>query len=483
MSWPVVAWGRPNLQSRRYLSRGGHWPSGNVLTSQSCSEAVRGASQPFDRPNSSAAYTGRAELPYHARPMLRRSALSLALLCSLASCRKQETNVPPPAPVPVVAKAEPAAVKVEAPEKHRPPADLHNHGKTPLKVCEAHGKDPLDAARDYYDGEAWQDALACAAQASALNPDDAGAHSERASALSALERFDEAKLAYARALALDPELPDALLGAAHLYTVSLSDGRDLDELGLLYSERGLAAARRRDDLHLIAEFATLSAMAFNDLGMSERALDRADEVLEARGGSSEASYERALALFELCRFAEAKRSFTALLTDPERAAHSHHYLALLLEREGRSREAQSHFLKAQTLRPEDFPPLPRMTVEEFQAEIDRAIAQMPADMRRDLSFVPVKAEDLPAEDDLIGNDPPLSPTILGLYRGPPLGTPCIDGDMKDGACRSVVLYRLNLIRSVKDKAELIEQIHVTLHHEVGHLRGEDDLELAARGLE
>ena len=37
--------------------------------------------------------------------------------------------------------------------------------------------------------------------------------------------------------------------------------------------------------------------------------------------------------------------------------------------------------------------------------------------------------------------------------------------------------------AVKSRAELVEQIRVTLLHEVGHLRGEDDYELAARGLE
>ncbi len=56
--------------------------------------------------------------------------------------------------------------------------------------------------------------------------------------------------------------------------------------------------------------------------------------------------------------------------------------------------------------------------------------------------------------------------------------------MKPGTpCRSVVLYRKNLARAVKTKDELLEQIRVTLLHEIGHLRGEDDFELAARGLE
>jgi predicted Zn-dependent protease with MMP-like domain len=123
--------------------------------------------------------------------------------------------------------------------------------------------------------------------------------------------------------------------------------------------------------------------------------------------------------------------------------------------------------------------------EEFKTELAAAVAALPADMRRDLSGVPVQMEDVPALADLTANDPPLSPQILGLFRGPPLQEPCEagpDGGVED-PCRSVVLYRRNLARAVKTREELVEQIRVTLLHEVGHLRGEDDGELAARGLE
>jgi predicted Zn-dependent protease with MMP-like domain len=46
-----------------------------------------------------------------------------------------------------------------------------------------------------------------------------------------------------------------------------------------------------------------------------------------------------------------------------------------------------------------------------------------------------------------------------------------------------VLYRKNLVRAVGDRAELERQVHITLIHEIGHLRGEGDAQLAARGLE
>jgi tetratricopeptide (TPR) repeat protein len=361
----------------------------------------------------------------------------------------------------------------------------HGQHVTPLPVCEAKGRLPLDAARDYYDKGQYEKALSCASQAAALSPNDVLAHTERANSLSALNRADEARPAYARALAIDPESLDALLGAAHFYAVALPSSRENDELGVDYAEKGfeLATTAREEDTAL--ELARIAAMGHNDLGESSEALDRADWVLSKLPKDRGAAYERAVALFELCRFAEAKKAFVALLDDTERAAHVHWHLALLLEREGKDEEAKVHFDKARALGADDFPAPVLLTKGEFQAELDRLIAALPTDMRADLSRVPIQAEDLPRLDDLTSNSPPLSPTILGLFRGPPLNEACDDAaDAGAGVpCRSIVVYRKNLARAVKTKDELLEQMRVTLLHEVGHLRGEDDFELAARGLE
>jgi predicted Zn-dependent protease with MMP-like domain len=352
---------------------------------------------------------------------------------------------------------------------------------TPLAVCKAEGLDPLAAARKAYDGQQYDEALSCAAQAAALRPDNAQAHSERGAALSALGRYSEAQTAYARALAIDPDHLDSLLGAAHLYAVTLPSSREHDELGSTYSESGRLLATEQGDKALVLEFALLSAMAFNDLGQSRDAVERAEQVLAEDPHHREATYERAVALFELCRFAEAKTAFLAMLADKDRAAHASYHLGLLLEREGKQVEADKHFAKARQLAPKDFPEPSLLSKEAFQAELEKALAGLPEDMRKDLEGIPVTAEDLPRTEDLLSGDPPLSPAILGLYRGPPLGETCTP---EDGTpCRSVALYRRNLARAVHSKEELLEQIRVTLLHEVGHLRGEDDFELAARGLE
>lgn len=350
----------------------------------------------------------------------------------------------------------------------------------PLAVCDHAGRLPLHAAQEYFDSGQFEKALSCAAQASALEPGSVPTHVERALALTALKRFDEAKQAFARALALNPDDSEALLGAARLFGMVLPSNHDNDALASLYADRGFENAPDED---VAVEFARLGAVILNDLGLSTDALERADFVLARIKGDPDASYERALALFELCRFSEAKKAFTALVKDPEREAHARHHLGLILEREGNAKEAQSQFKAAAALLPQDFPSPVLWSAADFDAFVKKSLASLPADMRRDVEGVPVTTEDVPADADLRANEPPLSPTILGLFRGVPLSEAC-DADAGQGlACRSLVLYRKNLGRAVRTDDELREQVRVTLLHEIGHLRGEDDVELAARGLE
>lgn len=405
--------------------------------------------------------------------MTRRGLLALFLF--LGACQRTS-----PAPTPASADAGPVTQAVSAPVTETAPPDgpRAQAPVAPLAVCRAQGAAPLDAARRYYDEGRYEDALSCAAQAAALEPDLAAAHAERGVALAALDRVPEAQMAFARALAIDPGDTEGLLGAARLYAVQLPSTRERDELGLLYAERGLS--QRTTPPERVPDFALVAAMAFNDLGQADEALERAAIVLAREPNNHEAAYEKALALFELCRFAEAKAAFTALQEDEGLGAHAHQHLGLLLEREGKWKQAQAHFDKAHALAPEDFPAPPMLAEAEFKAAVARAVAGLPEDMRKDLEGVPVNAEELPADADLMSGEPPLSPTILGLFRGPPLNEPC---DGSETPCRSVVLYRRNLARAVRSPAELLEQIQVTLLHEVGHLRGEDDEELAARGLE
>ncbi|HQR30989.1 MAG TPA: metallopeptidase family protein, partial [Anaeromyxobacteraceae bacterium] len=156
-------------------------------------------------------------------------------------------------------------------------------------------------------------------------------------------------------------------------------------------------------------------------------------------------------------------------------------LGLLAERAGDERRARELLARASRLAPRDLGPAVDMSRSAFDAEVRKALSELPPAEREALAGVPVEVEEIPAYGDLTAVDPPLSPSILGLYRGPSLGEPCPAGE--DPGCRSIVLYRRNLARFARDAAHLREQVRVTLAHELGHLHGESDDALRARGLE
>jgi tetratricopeptide (TPR) repeat protein len=372
--------------------------------------------------------------------------------------------------------------------------------------------DLLDHAADLFDAGDYAGALACAEEAARQSPRSVEAHHNRAVALLHLDRLDEARDALALALALSPDDPETLEAAADLNINQLPPSADRSAIGLEYARRGSHHASRRD-LERHARLALLEGQALIDLGRSAEALRRIDAALVAAPRMVPALYERGVALFELCRFGEARRTFEKVLAAVPDHAHALYHLGLIEERLGDENSATRHLSQATVREPKAFPQPPEVSGADFASRVRRAVAGLPADVRRDLSGIEVEAAELPALDDLVAEKPPLSPTILGLFRGLPLdwnehvATPTPSGrsgkrrlaqpqptevsPAVGGHCsgaeqtpeRAIVLYRRNLLRTVRDTRELDQAIVRTLLHEVGHLRGEDDGSLRDRGLE
>src|SRR5450432_2928563 len=338
-------------------------------------------------------------------------------------------------------------------------------------------------------------------------PRSVEAHHNRAVALLHLERLDEARDAFALALALAPEDPETLEAAADLFINQLPPSADRSLLGLEYARRGSRHVSARDPARR-ARLELLEGQALIDLGRAAEALRRLDASLAAAPDVAPAQYERGVALFELSRFDEAHRMFEKVLADDSDHAHALYHLGLIEERQGNKPAAARHLAAATAQDPKSFPPSPSVTQADFTARVQRAVAALDPDIRRDLAGVPVEAADVPSSEDLTAEKPPLSPTILGLFRGLPLdwnareplptqsGRPSKKGRAEDeGAAppprcapsdvpdRTIILYRRNILRTVHDGEELDQAITRTLLHEVGHLRGEDDGSLRDRGLE
>jgi tetratricopeptide (TPR) repeat protein len=326
-------------------------------------------------------------------------------------------------------------------------------------------------------------ALACAEEALAKDPRNLSALRRRAAALAALGRVEEAREAWARAVAVDPDDPETLLGAADLHVARLGGDRAALKAGRAQALRGARLATRppRRDPGLAARLLLVAAMAENDLGDSLAALRHVETALRLRPGDADAVYERGVALYELCRFPESRRAFETVLRKVPDDAWALHYLGLLAERAGEDGRAERLLARANRLAPSDLRPPVEVGREAFEDEVRRAVRALPEGERRALDGVPVKVEDLPGLADLTAVDPPLSPSILGLFRGPPEGEECGPDEPRD--CRAIVFYRKNLSRFARDRAELAEQVRVTLLHELGHLHGESDEALRERGLE
>jgi predicted Zn-dependent protease with MMP-like domain len=277
----------------------------------------------------------------------------------------------------------------------------------------------------------------------------------------------------------------------------LAPSADHTAIGLAYAKRGSRHAARRDRSRR-ARLALLEGQALTDLGEAGPALRRIDAALALDAGDPEAHYARGVALFELCRFAEARAVLQGVVAEHPDHAHALYHVALLDERDGEDAAATRGFAQATRLDPEAFPPAVEVSAARFAEMVRDAVAALPPDAQADLAGVPVEPAELPRLDDLTGESPPLSPTILGLFRGLPLGrdegaTPQAGRGVPRertptagrGAppARAIVLYRRNLARTVRDEAALARAVARTLEHEVGHLRGEDDGSLRDRGLE
>jgi len=330
-----------------------------------------------------------------------------------------------------------------------------------------------------------EEALERADEAVAAAPRLAPALRCRAAALEELGRLAEARDAWQEAAAAGKNDPALLADAARFLVEALPDEEveqvDLEH-GLDLARRGARLAGKAGDEDLQVELSLTEARALSALGHPEEALAaviRAERIAPEDG---EVLLEKGLALHELCRFEEARRALLAAEARDSDDPYLSHALGLVAERRGDEEEARRRFARARRLAPDDFPTPVRLSHREFEAAVEGALAALPEGVRRYLSNVAITVEDLPGEEDLLAALPPLSPGILGLFRGAPFGQKA-SMDPWSHFPSSIVLYQRNLERAASSRAELGEEIGTTLVHEVGHFLGLSEEELYQRGLE
>jgi tetratricopeptide (TPR) repeat protein len=410
----------------------------------------------------------------------RLLATATLLLAGLTACRRPAASAPAAAPQQKVSGVGGPSAST-AKQLDAAPAEARKAPLPPAAPCleTAGAREPSlpdlleQAGRDFEKGR-YEDALECAREASRLDGGSVASHHFRGAALAEMGHLEEARTAYARALAIDPDDPEVLRSVADLHVRRLGSRDDL-ELALQYVHRALPRAQKGKDRALIKELFLLQAMALDDLGRPSDALAAAVKALEADPKDREARREKGVALFELCRFDEA-RTELARLAAQEPDAWAEHYLGLIAERARDDVAAAAHFARAQKLDPDAFKATaPAPPVSLFQKVVQEEVEKLPAGVKQGLARANFAVEDLPEVGDLVATDPPLSPGILGLFRPPPESA-------APDARPTILLYRRNLARAAHSDDELRREVRDTLMHEVGHLNGEDDEQLRDRGL-
>ena len=189
----------------------------------------------------------------------------------------------------------------------------------------------------------------------------------------------------------------------------------------------------------------------------------------------------AMCLFLQWRFDEAESAVKAARELPDAIVDAHVIQGALLERKGRFEEAEGCFERAAAISPEKYPLPVRMTRAEFDREVRKAARKLPRQFRQGLDRVPVIVQDLPDETLAEGNRDEVGPDILGLFDGVPL-TETGELDSVQLRPNTIYLFQRNIERVARDREDLVEQIRITLYHELGHYLGFEEEDMDGLGL-
>ena len=117
----------------------------------------------------------------------------------------------------------------------------------------------------------------------------------------------------------------------------------------------------------------------------------------------------------------------------------------------------------------------RMPSEQFEAAVEEALAEIPADILEHLENVVISVEDEPSAEDLRDLGMEEDELLFGIYQGTPL--PEREISNYAGLPDRIVIYRLPLLEACSNRRQLLREIRDTVIHEVGHYFGFDEDEL------
>ena len=125
--------------------------------------------------------------------------------------------------------------------------------------------------------------------------------------------------------------------------------------------------------------------------------------------------------------------------------------------------------------------MPRLSSKEFDRAVEQALDRIPEAFLRHIEEVTILVEEEPSAEVLTDLDVPEGKTLFGAYFGVPAGEKSVfDSTIEPDL---IVIYRRPLEAHCETLEELIEEIEITVVHEVAHHFGMKDEDLARYGYE
>jgi predicted Zn-dependent protease with MMP-like domain len=218
---------------------------------------------------------------------------------------------------------------------------------------------------------------------------------------------------------------------------------------------------------------------FRQAGRDDLVSRAAEKAMGALGEDPDLAFARSEALFNLGRFDEARNAFETLERGDFDEPMMYYYLACIAERKGEHRKAKTLFEKAHGLDPETCALPVAVTGEEALRVYRECLAELPGEIARFLEDVPIYVDDLPSDELIRMDDPPLDPLVLGVFLGSAAGE---ERSSWPDAQPRIVLFHRNIAKAAGDRELLGKELRTTLFHEVGHAIGLDEDRLAEMGL-
>jgi predicted Zn-dependent protease with MMP-like domain len=223
----------------------------------------------------------------------------------------------------------------------------------------------------------------------------------------------------------------------------------------------------------------LARTQLGELAAARRLLARTSELAEMEDHPDYLWAKVELDLAEW-RIDHARTNLEKLL-EVEKSPAALGRLALCAELDGDFENADAILQVALALEP-DAVAIPRLSTDEFEEVVAEAVESLNPETKKALERCEIAIEPVPAVWMVDTSDPSETPPdMLGLFAGE---SELERSDYDTGRLPPrIFLFQRNLERACRTHAELVEQIRVTLFHEVGHMLGFDEHGVAELGLE